>query len=220
MHGAASLSDAELLAVLLGTGSSAESVHVLAARVLEWAGGVRALAELHATELEAQTGIGQGKAGRLLAAIELGARACSRPLHRQCAITSSRDVYTALRVRVRAEAREHFFAIALDAKNRPVAEIEVAVGGLASCCVSPSDVFRPVLRAAAVGVIFAHNHPSGEASPSEQDVDVTQRLCQAGQLLGVQVLDHLILGESGYFSFLDNGLLQCVTPWGVGPPGP
>lgn len=212
MHGPSSLSDAELVAVLLGTGSSAEPVNVLAARLLERAGGLLSLSVLHASDLSAEPGIGASKACRLLAAIELGARACSRPLQRERAIQSSRDVYTALRARVRGEAREHFFAIALDAKNRPVAQIEVAVGGLVACCLSPSDVFRPLLRAAAVGVIFAHNHPSGEASPSDEDVAITDRLCRAGELLGIQVLDHLVLGENSYFSFLDAGLLHVSHP--------
>ena len=214
MHGASVLSDAELLAVLLGTGSSAAPVGVVAAQLLECAGGLHALGQWSARELERQRGVGGSKALRLMAALELGTRVALRPLSRNAALGSSRDVDAALRPRLRRDAREHFIAIPVDARNRPLAEIEVAIGGLTACCVSPADVFRPVVRQAAVGVLFAHNHPSGESVPSEEDAQVTQRLCRAGLLLGVQVLDHLILGHEGYFSFLDAGLLpvEAATP--------
>lgn len=208
MSGERSLSDLELVAVLLGTGSSGEPVTVVAARLLERAGGVNGLARLGAQQLSEQIGIGEVKACRLRAALELGRRASATPLCRKRPITTSRDVDLALRPRLRGQSREHFFAIALDAKNRPLAELEIAVGGLVACSISPSDVFRPLLRQAAVGVIFAHNHPSGEPAPSHEDVVITQRLCRAGELLGVKVLDHLVLGDTGYFSFLDAGMLS------------
>jgi DNA repair protein RadC len=215
MNGVSSLSDTELVAVLLGTGSSAEPVSVLAARLLERAGGLSGLAGLPVSQLEEQVGMGPTKACRLRAALELGRRASSVPLLRKRPITTSRDVDAALRPRLRGQLREHFFAIALDAKNHPLAEIEVAVGGLVACCLSPADVFRPLLREAAVSVIFAHNHPSGEPAPSDEDVTLTQRLCRVGELVGVRVLDHLVLGESGYFSFLDAGMLALPPKRGV-----
>src|SRR5690606_18345940 len=118
-----------------------------------------------------------------------------------------RDVDAAMRPRLANADVEHFIAIALDAKNRPVAEISIARGGLAACPVSPADVFRALLREAAAGVVFVHNHPSGEPSPSAEDVALTDRLRRAGELLGVTVLDHVIIGREGYFSFLDAGLL-------------
>ncbi len=212
MHGAASLSDAELVAVLLGTGYSGESVEVVAARLLARAGGLHGLQRLRGPELEAQPGVGLTKACRLRAAAELGARLCYRPLRRQEPITCSRDVEAALRPRLARAEREHFVAIALDAKNHPLAQLEIAVGGLLACCISPADVFRPLLREAAASTIFAHNHPSGDPTPSEQDLTITERLCQAGELLGVRVLDHLVIGAHGYFSFLDAGLLAPKAP--------
>ncbi|HEX2675424.1 MAG TPA: DNA repair protein RadC [Polyangiales bacterium] len=208
MYGARALSDAELVAVVLGTGTCAEPVSVLAARVLQRAGGLLALTELDLGELQNQTGVGPTKACRLHAAIELGRRANSMPLSRGRPISTSREVDAALRPRLRGNTREHFYAVPLDAKNRPLAELEIAVGGLMACAITPSDVFRPLMRHAAASVILAHNHPSGEPSPSDQDVVITQRLCRAGELLGVHVLDHLVIGESGYFSFLDAGMLQ------------
>jgi DNA repair protein RadC len=212
MHGPGALSDAELIAVLLGTGAAAKPVGVVAAQLLEQSGGLHALGTRSATELEAQLGVGSTKALRLLAAIELGTRFASQPLCRQSPLGSSRDVDAALRPLLRADDREHFIAIPVDARNRPLAQIEVAIGGLSACCVSPADVFRPVVRQAAIAVLFAHNHPSGATVPSEEDAHVTQRLSRAGELLGIQVLDHLIIGHEGYFSFLDAGLLARETP--------
>jgi DNA repair protein RadC len=207
LHGRAALSDAELIAVLLGTGTNQTPVAVVAARLLDYAGGLAGLARLSAAELETQAGIGTTKACRLLAALELGMRSHVRPLERRRALTSSRDVVAALGPRFAHEQREHFIALALDAKNQPLAELPVAIGGIAACAVAPADVFRPVLRAAAVSVLFVHNHPSGDPAPSAADVAITQRLCRAGELLGVHVLDHVILGGAGYFSFLDAGLM-------------
>jgi len=202
------LSDEELVALLLGTGSQGTPVSVLAARLLTSVGGLTALADLGLGAVGSLPGIGEGKAGRLLAAIELGRRSATVPLRRGARIASSRDVDAALRPRLSRSADEHFIAIPMDAKNRPIAQIRIAKGGLSACPVSPADVFRAVVREAAAGVIFVHNHPSGEPSPSAEDLVLTERLCRAGELLGVRVLDHVIVGHEGYFSFLDAGLLR------------
>ncbi|MEY4581917.1 MAG: hypothetical protein RL701_6620 [Pseudomonadota bacterium] len=211
MHGRASLADAELLAVILGTGSQAAPVGTLAVQLVEQAGTLRGLARMSFTELAALTGIGPTKACRLLAAFELGARAQCRPLERKRPITSSRDVDAALRPRFGLEQRELFLAIALDAKNQPLAELTIGIGGLTACSITPADVFRPVLQAAAVSVIFVHNHPSGDPVPSEADAAITERLCRAGELLGVAVFDHIVLASDGYFSFADAGLLASAS---------
>lgn len=205
--GAEALSDAELVAVLLGTGGTGEPVAVLSARLLEEAGGLGGLERMGAGALARLAGVGPGKASRLLAAVELGRRVVERPLSRGARIASSRDVDAALRPRLARASNEHFIAIPLDAKNRAIGEIRVAVGGLTACPVAPSDVFRGLVREAAAAVIFVHNHPSGEPDPSAEDVALTERLVRAGELLGVRVLDHVILGHEGYFSFLDAGML-------------
>ncbi|HET8937107.1 MAG TPA: DNA repair protein RadC [Polyangiales bacterium] len=207
MYGRAALSDSELIAVLLGTGSHAFPVGLTAERLLDHAGGLHGVARLSVAQLGAQTGIGVTKACRVLSAVELGMRVSTRPLERRRAITCSRDIDTALRPRFLHEPREHFLAVALDAKNQPVAELTIAIGGSIACAIAPADVFRPVLQAAAVSVIFVHNHPSGDPHPSEADVAITERLCHAGQVLGVAVLDHVVLGAQGYYSFADAGLL-------------
>jgi DNA repair protein RadC len=207
MYGRAALSDSELIAILLGTGSHAQPVGVTAERLLERAGGLHGVARLSFAQLEAQTGIGVTKACRVLSAVELGTRMLARPFERRRPINNSRDVDAALRPRFASEAREHFLALALDAKNQPLAELTIGIGGSLACAVAPADVFRPVLQAAAVSVIFVHNHPSGDPLPSEADVAITERLCRAGQVLGIAVLDHIIVAAEGYYSFADAGLL-------------
>jgi DNA repair protein RadC len=207
MYGRAALSDSDLIAVLLGTGSQACPVGVAAERLLTQAGGLHGIARLSVAQLQAQAGIGVTKACRVLSAVELGMRVATRPFARGRPITSSCDIERALRPRFALEPREHFLAVALDAKNQPLAELTIGIGGSIACAIAPADVFRPVLQAAAVSVIFVHNHPSGDPHPSEADIAITERLCQAGQVLGVAVLDHVILGTTGYYSFADAGLL-------------
>ena len=204
------LADEELVAVLLGTGRTGLPVRELAERVLDEMGGTLELAEATVDGLARVPGVGPTKAARIVAAVELGRRVLTRPLPRGQRLLSSRDVDAALRPRLGRASREHFLAIALDAKNRPIAEIEVAIGGLSACPVVPADVFRLLLRRAASGVVFVHNHPSGSPEPSPEDRALTHRLVRAGDLLGIRVLDHLILAQEGFFSFLDAGWL---TAW-------
>lgn len=208
LHGPASLSDVELLAVLLGTGTAAEPVGVLSARLLSEVGGLSALRRGAPGSLAQLKGLGRAKTARVVAALELGARASCQPLHPSTPIRSSRDVDAALRPRLRDEPREHFIALALDVRHRPLSETVVAIGSLDSCGFTPADAFRGVLRVAANAVVFVHNHPSGEPAPSPEDRAMTRRLQQVAELLGIRLLDHIILGAEGYFSFLDAGLLE------------
>lgn len=202
-----SLADADLLAVLLGTGLVGEPVTVLAARLLDKHGSLAGLARLGTAGLAAERGVGPVKAARIVAGLELGRRSVARPLPRGRRIVSSRDVDDALRPRLAPLEVEHFVAIALDTRNRALAELRLGQGGAATCGVAPSDVFRALLREGATGVVFAHNHPSGDPTPSEEDVRFTERLLRAGELLGIRVLDHVIIARDGYTSFLDGGLL-------------
>jgi DNA repair protein RadC len=209
--GRSALADVELVALLLGTGTREEHVSVLAARILHEAGGLEGLSRLGVGALAGLKGVGTSKATRVLAALELGVRVSTRPLRAAEPIRSSRDVVAAISPRLSEAEVEHFVAIPLDARNRALGELRLSVGGLSACPVKPRDVFRALLREAAHGVIFAHNHPSGEPNPSEDDIALTRRLEQAGALLGVRVLDHIIVGREGYFSFLDAGLLPVLA---------
>lgn len=205
MYGADALSDSELVAILLGTGRRGEPVAVLAARLLADAGG---LAGLRTRDLRAVGGLGPTKESRLRAALELGQRAACEPLQAGRPIRNSRDVQAALGARLRHLQAEHFLALVLDARNRPLRHLSIAHGGLTGCALTPADAFRPILREAAAAVVFVHNHPSGEPAPSDDDVAMTRRLCATGRLVGVPVLDHIILAGDRYFSFMDAGLLQ------------
>jgi DNA repair protein RadC len=161
-RGREGLGDAELLAIVLGTGTASLPVELLAARVLAATGGLRGLGVRGVGELAALAGIGPGKASRLVAAVELGRRAVARPWPRGPRLVSSRRVHEVLAPRLVELAEERFLALALDAKHRCVAELEVARGGLTSCPVAPADVFRRLLKEAAAATVLVHNHPSGD----------------------------------------------------------
>lgn len=205
--GIASLSDTELVALVLGTGTAREPVSVLAARLIEATHGLRGLSRLGPGALATCSGIGESKAARLVAALELGRRAAitTEPALR---IAESSDVVSWAGPRIAYAEVEHFLALVLDARQRVIAVATLGRGTLASCPVSPADAFRAILREAAAAVVFVHNHPSGDPAPSEEDVALTTRLVAAGQLLGVKVLDHVIVARASHFSFLDAGCLE------------
>lgn len=205
--GLESLSDTELIALVLGTGGRGESVLALSSRILQELGGLHGLSRVGPGELSSCAGIGPSKAARLVACFELGRRAASQPMAKGAPIRSSHDIVAALTPLLAHSDVERFLAIPADARNRPIGRIELAKGGLHACPVSPADVFRSLLRAAASAVVFIHNHPSGDPSPSPEDIALTDRLERAGELVGVRVLDHVILAREGSFSFADAGLL-------------
>lgn len=185
------LSDEELITGILGRRAKIELREIATL-------GVGGLIEKGLTALQATA---------LASAVELGVRINSRPLPRGSRIQSSRDVDAAFRPRLAHAPTEQFIAIPLDSKNRPLGEMKVGVGGIATCPVSPSDVFRSLIYWGAAAAVFVHNHPSGEPTPSADDVALTERLRRAGEIIGIRVLDHVIVGQEGYFSFLDAGLL-------------
>lgn len=191
-HGAEAMSLEELLSVVVGVGTR------LAASDLRRA-TVGSLMALKMTK---------PRAVKIIAALELGRRISCDMLPRGARIQLSRDIDAAFRPRLAHQPIEHFIAIPLDAKNRPIGEIKVASGSMSACPVNAADVFRRLVLEAAFGVIFVHNHPSGEPTPSADDVALTDRLAQAGKVLGIRVIDHIIIGQEGYFSFLDAGLLM------------
>jgi DNA repair protein RadC len=204
------LSDAELLSLVLGTGTVREPVGVLATRLLDEARGLRGLARLGPGALARCAGIGETKAARIVAALELGRRAAiaTEPSLR---IGSSQDVALWAAPRIAHAEVEHFLALALDTRQRVIAVVTIGQGTLSACPVSPADAFRALLREAAAATVFVHNHPSGDPSPSAEDLALTARLVSAGALLGVKVLDHVVLAKTGHFSFLDAGMMPAPS---------
>lgn len=193
---------------MIGTGTHTEPVGALAVRLLASVGGLAALERLDAHELAHHRGLGATKAARIAAALELARRVRDQPLlESRPRIIASRDVHLLLRGRLASADTEQFVALALDARNRVVREWTVAIGSTTSCPVLVADAFRAVVRVGVPHVVFAHNHPSGDATPSEDDDQLTARLVAAGMLLGVRVLDHVVVARSGHYSYADAGKL-------------
>jgi DNA repair protein RadC len=214
-RGIGALSDAELLSLLLGTGTADQPVSVLAEHVLCSLGGTRGLARASPRQLASLRGVGTGKSARIAAALELGRRVAASPLERGAKIASSEDVYRAFGPLLVSQQQEELWAVALDVRQRVLARVQLARGGLSACPVSPADVFRPLIQEGAAAMILVHNHPSGVPDPSAEDLAFTERLAQAGELLGIVLLDHVIVAADGYFSCLDSGMYR-GSPLGSG----
>jgi len=195
------LGDAELLALLVGPGRDAGE------HLLRSAGGIRGLADASVRELSRAPGVGEARALRVLAGIELGRRAAVEAADDGAPIRSSADIHARLAPRIAPLSREVFVALGLDVRGRVQEELRVAEGGLDECVVSPRDVFRPLVRCGAASCIIVHNHPSGTPRPSAQDRLLTLRMVEAGRLLGLRVLDHVIVAASGWYSFRDEGII-------------
>lgn len=208
------LTNSELLGVILRTGSGALSAVELGRELLHEFGTLHDLerATPHDIVLRMKgRGIGPAKAVEICAAIELGRRvsqpaADTRLGLRQ--VSSSRDVFDLCRARYKAATQEEFLLLVLNTRNRIQKEVSISVGTLNSSIVHPRDVFGHALREAAAGVIFVHNHPSGDPSPSEEDITLTRRLVEAGKLLGIKVLDHVVIGSHEWYSFADHGKIS------------
>jgi len=206
------LTDAELLAILLGAGSRGVDVETVAGALLgRWADLPR-LAAAGVAELATVPGLGFVKACRVKAALALAGRLAERPLLRGEPVLSARAVWRRVGRRFALLDHEVFIALALDGQARIITELALAHGGACSVDFRPADVFRALLRAGATSTILIHNHPSGDPSPSETDLRATKRMQDAGQLLGVFVLDHIIVGRDSFRS--------CIAEKEDGPPMP
>ena len=206
-RGAQALGNSELLAILLRTGTAAESALRLAENLLDRAGGLAGLGHATLEEVEQVRGIGEAKAVTLLAALELGRRVDSlAPLDRT-AVRTPDDVAALLLPRFRDESRESFVAVLLSTKNHVLKTPVISVGSLNASIVHPRELFREAINASAAAVIVAHNHPSGDPTPSPEDVSLTRKLVEAGKILDIPVLDHVVLGDGKYVSFKEKGIL-------------
>lgn len=202
------LSDAHLLAILLRTGRRDFSAVQVALELLNRLGGLSGLAACGIDELCTIPGVGPAKAAQLKAALALGKRSMAAPLSTGIRVSGSRDLFTHFHPTLRDVKHELFKVVLLDAKNRVIKEITVSEGSLTLSIVHPREVFALAVRESAAAVIVLHNHPSGDPTPSLEDRQLTDRLVAAGQLLGIRVLDHLIIGDGRYVSFADEGWLQ------------
>lgn len=206
--GAAALTDAELLALILRTGDAGSKTSALdqGRILLQQFGTLQSLANATTQELCDVPGIGPAKAAELLGVFELARRYQSINLKPGDRYTSSSDVYHHYHALLRDRKKEVFLALLLDSKNRLIREVCVSEGSLNASIVHPREVFSPAVRESAAAVLFIHNHPSGDPAPSREDIELTQRLREAGELMGIRVLDHIVIGNGSYVSFSDRGL--------------
>jgi len=208
-NGSETLSDAELLALILRTGDAASQTSALdhGRMLLTRFGSLRELAGATIGELCELRGIGPAKAAELLAVFQIARRFATQALRPGDRFTSSAEVFRHYHERLRDRRKEVFLALLLDSKNRVLREVQVSEGSLTASIVHPREVFAPVVRESAAAVLFIHNHPSGDPTPSREDLEITTRLREAGELMGVRVLDHIIIGSGDYVSFVDRGLM-------------
>jgi DNA repair protein RadC len=205
--GPRALSDAELLAILLRTGTNRENVLELSQRLLKRFGGLKELSYLHLKEWLEIPGIGVTKAVTVMAALELGQRLSQREVE-DTPLDTPEAVYRYVLPYFTHEPRECFYVLGLDVKNQPVVLSLVGAGTLTRAPAHPREIFRPLIRAQAARGILCHNHPSGDPEPSAQDIELTQRLIQCGTLLDMPIVDHLIVTTQGFVSLSERGLFS------------
>lgn len=206
-YGADALSVSELLAILLRTGTEKYSALGLADHLLSTFGSLRGVAGATIEEMSRIHGLGPAKAAQIKAAIEFGRRLVASSEEERPKVRSPQDVYNLLGPTLRDQKREHFIALLLDTKGGVFRQVTVSVGDLSSSLVHPREVFTEAVRRSAASILVAHNHPSGDPTPSPEDAAVTRRLVEAGSLLGIEVLDHVVLGDNRWVSLREKGLM-------------
>ena len=204
-QGAKSLSNQELIAILLGTGTKHESVLAVANRVLLTFEKLHNLKFATLEEMTEIKGIGEAKAVLLLAAIELGRRLASKEGEQRFTIRSPEDAANFLMQDMTSLQQEHFVCLFLNVKHQILHKKTIFVGSLNASIVHPREIFREAVKRSAASIICAHNHPSGVPTPSPEDIDVTTRLYEAGKIVGVDLLDHVIIGDHQFISMKEKG---------------
>ena len=205
--GAGSLGDNELVAIVLGQGQPRASALDLANAVLGAAGGVAGLARAAHDDLTRVQGIGLARAAQILAAVELGRRTVAHAVCERAQMTSPRAVAEYLLPQYGNRRVEQFGVLLLDTKRRVLRSTVLSVGTLDASIVHPREIFREAVAGGAAGIVLFHNHPSGDPEPSREDTRLTERLIAAGVLMGIDVIDHVILGDARYFSYREKGTL-------------
>lgn len=204
--GAAALGDNELLAIVLGHGRSRVSALDMANAVLEASDGAHGLVRTRYDDLCAIPGIGRARAAQILAAVELGRRTLTRPLRERVQIVNARAAAEYLLPQYGSRSVEQFGVVLLDTKRRVIRTLILSVGTLDASIVHPREVFGAAAAAGAAALVLFHNHPSGDPRPSPDDLDLTRRLAAAGELMGIDVIDHVILADVRYYSFKEEGV--------------
>jgi DNA repair protein RadC len=207
-HGAANMSDAQLLAIILRTGGGGMSALDLGMELIDKFGSLSNVENASMNELSGIKGIGKAKAAQLKAALELGRRGLQGAAPNGPAFSSGRDVHAYFHPKLQNIKQEIFYCAMLDIKNRLIMEKEVTKGLLTSSQVHPREAFSYAIREAAASVIFVHNHPSGDPTPSREDIAITSKLAEAGDIVGIPVVDHIIVADGGFTSMLEKGYLK------------
>jgi DNA repair protein RadC len=205
--GVEALSAQELLALILGRGIQGESVLLTAQNLLTKFGNLKNMASASIEELTQVKGIGIAKATQIKAALELGKRLEEYSNEgKKIAIKSPEDVVKAVKNKLKGKKREHFLALSLDTRNHLINIHMISIGSLDSSVVHPREVFKEAISSSAASVIFVHNHPSGDPTPSEDDIKLTRRLFEVGEITGIEVLDHIVICDKAYLSMKSKGL--------------
>lgn len=205
--GASHLSNQELLAILLGSGTKEESVMELSRRLLMHFEGLKLLGNATIEELTAIKGIGPAKGVMVLAAIELGKRLNQYQPSKTFIIRSPKDGADYVMEEMRVLNQEHFVVLFLSTKNQIIHKQTIFVGSLNASIVHPREIFREAVKRSAASIICVHNHPSGDPSPSQEDIHVTRRIVEAGKVMGIELLDHLIIGNHSFVSLKEKGYI-------------
>lgn len=209
IKGKISLSDAELLAILLGSGNRKETAVELARKILRKVNdNLDELARLSLTDLMTFPGVGEAKAVAIIAALELGRRKNESEVIVREKIRSSRDAFEIFQCTLSDKPYEEFWILLLNKANKLIGKSCISEGGISGTVVDPKKIFKIALDHHASSIILGHNHPSGNIQPSDADKKITKKIREAGEMLEVAVLDHLIIGEKNYFSFADEGIFQ------------
>jgi len=201
------LSSAELLAIVLRTGNREETAVALAQRMLNDFGGLRELQASSVGELSSVKGIGLAKAAQIIASLELANRLVVTRSANRTIIQTPEDAAKLLMTEMRWLQKEHFRMLLLNTKHHVLAIPTISIGSLNASIVHPREVFREAIRSSAAAIILAHNHPSGDPTPSAEDTQLTRRLVEIGKLMDITVLDHIIIGDGRYLSMKDKGIL-------------